>query len=501
MDVVYMVTSFFESKHILKQINHNFITLIPKNTCPKSEIDFRLISLCNVAYKIISKLLASRIKKLLPRIIDPSQTTFISRRLIQENIIISHEMIDSLKKTKDRDGDIAIKLDMSKDFDRVEWYFLIANLKSLGFCNGWCKMIEQCISTLSTSILLNGAPGKLYYPQRGLRQGDPLSPYLFILCMEALSRSLRTAEKPNLIHGFQVTKASPAVSHLFFADDCLIFIKDRIREANKLASIIDQFSKFSGQAGNFEKSSLAFRVPGMCSTSLFQAGGGVYPKKWLDIALPKALGGLNINRNDILNLALLTKLAWRMINQKDDLWVQIFACKYFVNVNPLNDMVVQHGFWDWRGICHGIEIVKKHYVWKIGDDESISIWKDSWIPKRNSPPPTDFYSTNTNKVSQLIDKENNQWNLEILNSLFDQDLVKEISSIRIPLTGKDRLRWEPSHNGIFTVKTAYRVILDETLRHQPTKNNLNINWKAFWNLKVPPRIQNFLWKPSFFHHD
>ncbi|XP_026428456.1 uncharacterized protein LOC113324354 [Papaver somniferum] len=124
-------------------------------------------------------------------------------------------------------------------------------------------MINQCISTESTFILLNDAPRKVYYPQIGLRQGDPLYPYLFILCMEGLSRGLIQAENVNLIHGFKANKHCHSISHLFFDDDCLIFIKARTKDVRNLATLINQSSKFSGQAVNFEKSALAFsnKVP------------------------------------------------------------------------------------------------------------------------------------------------------------------------------------------------------------------------------------------------
>lgn len=120
---------------MLKQLNHNFTALIPKINCPKSAADFRPISLCNVVYKIISKLLSSRLKPLLNRIISPNQTTFLSGRLITDNIVIAHELVDTMRKTRTQKGWMAVKLDMSKAFDRIEWSFLLGTLKKLGFCD------------------------------------------------------------------------------------------------------------------------------------------------------------------------------------------------------------------------------------------------------------------------------------------------------------------------------------------------------------------------------
>lgn len=120
VDIVKVVQSFFHSGHILKQMNHNFITLIPKNNFPKHAVDFRPISLCNTSYKVISKLLAARVKTILGKIITPFQTAFIAGRSITDNIVIAHELVDSMKKSKTKNGWMAMKLDMSKAFDRIE---------------------------------------------------------------------------------------------------------------------------------------------------------------------------------------------------------------------------------------------------------------------------------------------------------------------------------------------------------------------------------------------
>ncbi|XP_026377705.1 uncharacterized protein LOC113272003 [Papaver somniferum] len=120
------------------------------------------------------------------------------------------------------------------------------------------SLIPKCISTTNTSILLNGSPCTYFSPTRGLRQGDPLSPYLFILCMESFSRYLKHAEHSNLIHGLKVTKEAPSISHLLFADDCLLFTKSTHNESSNLMSLIRYFSSISGQMINFEKSACFF---------------------------------------------------------------------------------------------------------------------------------------------------------------------------------------------------------------------------------------------------
>lgn len=153
---------------------------------------------------------------------------------------------------------MGLKLDMSKAFDRVEWSFLRDILKDFGFSKHWYDLIHQCISTTSISIMLNGSSCKTYRPTRGLRKGDPLSPYLFILVMESFSRCLLHAENCQLRHGLKVTNEDPSISHLLFADDCLIFAKAFHSEVQNLLSLIKDFSLVSGQVINLQKSGCFF---------------------------------------------------------------------------------------------------------------------------------------------------------------------------------------------------------------------------------------------------
>lgn len=124
-------------------------------------------------------------------------------------------MVDTIRKTRTKKYLVAVKLDMSKAFDRIEWNFLIAILRKLGFHEDWCTMIYECIYTISYFVFLNGSPSKVFYPTRGLRHGDPLSPYLFIICMDWFFRMLLKVEQDNSLHSIKVTRTGPSVS-LFF---------------------------------------------------------------------------------------------------------------------------------------------------------------------------------------------------------------------------------------------------------------------------------------------
>ena len=120
-------------------------------------------------------------------------------------------------------GFMAMKLDMRKAYDLVEWSYLGKIMEKLDFCDRWVSLVLECITTVSCSILVNGEPKGDIRPSRGLRQGDPLSPYLFLLCSEGLNRMLQKAASNDTIRVFSLCKRGPKISHLFFADDTLLF--------------------------------------------------------------------------------------------------------------------------------------------------------------------------------------------------------------------------------------------------------------------------------------
>ena len=224
LDVFEAILSFLNSGTLLKSINHTFITLIPKVNSPKNVSEYRPISLCNVLYKILSKVIANRLKPILNSIVSEAQSAFTADMLITDNILIAFESLHHMKtQCLGREGFMALKLNMSKAYDRVEWKFLEKILLKMGFQASWVAMIMQCISTVSYSILVNREPKGFIQPTRGLRQGDSLSSFLFLFCAEGLNAILTKARTERDIRGFFICREGPKITHLFFVDDCLLF--------------------------------------------------------------------------------------------------------------------------------------------------------------------------------------------------------------------------------------------------------------------------------------
>jgi hypothetical protein len=239
--------------------NVTFICLIPKHKKPTSPVDYRPIALCNVMLKIITKTIANRIKTILPEVISPQQSAFLPGRLISDNTLIAFETFHYLKQNKNKTkGYVGMKLDMAKAYDRLEWGFIEATLNTMGFPSNLVNSIMKCVTSVSFSILVNGQPSPKFNPNRGIRQGDPLSPYLFILCADVFSRMITAKQDQSLINGIAIAQNAPKVSHLFFADDSLIFCKAQKEEASQLKAIFDEYQRVSGQLINMEKSEMTF---------------------------------------------------------------------------------------------------------------------------------------------------------------------------------------------------------------------------------------------------
>ena len=223
-DVTAAALDFLNSRIMVPEINYTHIVLIPKIKSPEKISDYRPISLCNVIYKIISKVLANRLKQILPHVISTSQSAFVPGRLITDNVLVAYETLHAMHcKKNGKKGSLALKLDVSKAYDRVEWSFLRGIMSKLGFPDAWVDRVMSCVTTPCFSVRINGKAYGNIVPTRGFRQGDPLSPYLFLLCAEGFTSLLTKVEEEGKLHGVSICRRAPSVSHLLFADDSLLF--------------------------------------------------------------------------------------------------------------------------------------------------------------------------------------------------------------------------------------------------------------------------------------
>ncbi|KAK2639288.1 hypothetical protein Ddye_027083 [Dipteronia dyeriana] len=217
---------FMEEIHrnglVVEELNKSFIVLIPKCINLKSMKDFRPISLVGALYKILAKVLANRKWKVINSVVGESQMAFVRNRQILDSLVITEEIIHQWKKS--REGGFLVKLDFEKAYDSLDHSFLDFMLKEMGFGWHWRKWVSCCISTPRLSVLVNGSPTRQFGIERGFRQGDPLSPFLFNVAVEGLSAVFKKAEAMDLMKGISFGGNVVHVTHLQFTDDTILYL-------------------------------------------------------------------------------------------------------------------------------------------------------------------------------------------------------------------------------------------------------------------------------------
>lgn len=238
------------------------LILIPKVKDPCQVGDYRPISVCNVLYKVISKILTSRLKPYIAGCISTSQSAFVPGREISESVILLREVLHSFKSSSYSNPDFCLKVDLSKAFDRMDWDYLEAILPLYGFPQKLRTWIMACVRSSEFSIILNGGGGGgSFKPSCGLRQGCSLSPYLFILGMDLLSRSLAQLVQGRLLQGVRMAPSCPPITDIVYADDLLLLGRAQTQEALQIKQALEAFSAVSGQQIGPAKSSIWFSRP------------------------------------------------------------------------------------------------------------------------------------------------------------------------------------------------------------------------------------------------
>ncbi|OMO52105.1 reverse transcriptase [Corchorus capsularis] len=371
-------------------------------------------------------------------------------RLIQDNIIISHEAFHALNNRRTgRRGFMALKLDLSKAYDRVNWSFLKLLLDKMGFCEFWTTRVMECITSTQFSIVLNGERGDSFTPERGLRQGDPLSPYLFILITEVLSQLITKVIASGDWQGFRINRRCPLLSHLLFADDCLLFSVADERNCDTILNVLTKFRNATGQVINFTKSAVFFSS----NTS---------------------------------------SECRRLI--RDQLGVQ--------DLQMDNKYLGLPTMWG-RGKKAALSFIADRIKSKIQG------WKSKLLSMagREVPDLPSFRITSTPSqigdpmvVKDLINFDRKCWKDNLLRMVFNQTEVNAVKKIPIGSESTpDRLIWHFTRDGNYSVKSRYRLLTSEAISfgnngQSSSSMQQSRTWRNLWNLKVAPKVKNFLWR-------
>ncbi|XP_030479107.1 uncharacterized protein LOC115696342 [Cannabis sativa] len=515
-------------------INETILVLIPKKKNPKLVCDFRPISLCNTLYKCISKVLANRIKNVLPSIISKNQSAFLKGRQIIDNILIANEIIHAIHSRRSgKLGWAAIKLDMEKAFDRVEWKFIHLMLAHVGFPPSFISLIMKCLSTITYRLSLNGKLSDPFHSTRGIRQGDPLSPYLFLLVAEGLSAAIRFHEVNGNFSGIKICRGAHSLSHLLFADDSMLFSPVSPRSSESLNAILLLYHQATGQLVNRDKSSILFSpntspdAQHSFRTSLHLAGEG-FVSKYLGV--PHCVGRVT---NSVFHY-LLQNVSSRMNTWNDKLFSRVGKETLIKAVVQASPSFAMSCFKIPKSICLKIQSLISKFWWGSSQTKKIH-WK-SWSAISVSK----FFGglgfktlyfhnqallakqawriwTDPDSLLHSILKARYFKNSDFLHApnvtIFPSlgkvffggvNCSKKVDHIlQIPLdpTLVDSLIWGSHPSGLITVKSAYHLASSAAISAFSSSSNPNPFqqwWKTLWTLPIPPKIKHFTWKA--FHH-
>ncbi|GJX44795.1 RNA-directed DNA polymerase, eukaryota, reverse transcriptase zinc-binding domain protein [Tanacetum coccineum] len=435
-DILAYIRHFHATSLIPNGCNSSFITLVPKNANPLVVNDYRPISLIDAQYKIIAKVLANRLSCVLDSIISFKQSAFVKNRQILDGPLMANEIIPWYKQKKK--NLMIFKIDFTKAFDSVSWDFLDRVMDFMQFGSTWRTWIRGCLFSSKYSVLINGSPTTEFPIRRGLRQGDPLSPFLFILVIEGLHVAIEDAIQAGFFQGAHID--SLHILHLFFADDVLILGEWSRHNIQGIVHILQCFQKVSGLTINLTKSNL-FRVgiqfadvqnlatvtgcqalnfpftylglPINCNMSRCKGRDSIIEKftrmlskwkanllsiggrstlitlvlgtlAWNSVLASKPKGGLGVSSLLALNLALIQKWRWRYVNNPDSLWVKLIN-QIHGSMDMYPDCTVQDKWnsgwiWTWsRSINGGATKAQLDDVSSLLGNSFLTDKDDSWI--------------------------------------------------------------------------------------------------------------------------
>ncbi|XP_022019374.1 uncharacterized protein LOC110944750 [Helianthus annuus] len=381
-DVSKAIMDFFSYGKLLRELNNTLIVLIPKKPTPSSVTDYRPIACCNVLYKCISKIIADRLKNYLNQVVSINQSAFVPGRKISDNILLTQELMHNYHRNIGPPR-CAFKVDIQKAYDTVDWRFLKHVLIGFGFHSKMIDWIMICVSTPTYSICVNGETHGYFKGKRGLRQGDPLSPYLFTLVMEILTRILNRAAQLDSSFRFHNKCEKQKIINLCFADDLFLFARGDIRSAKCIVESLTRFSSMSGLLPNTQKSTAFFcNVSSHVKDAILEVlpfEEGLLPVKYLGV--PLISSSLRIKDCRVL----LERLDQRIMNWKNKMLS--FAGRLQLILSVLSSM---HIYWASAFILparvvNEIEAKMRNFLWaqegSFHRGKAKVSWKAICVPK------------------------------------------------------------------------------------------------------------------------
>ncbi|XP_074277008.1 uncharacterized protein LOC141600665 [Silene latifolia] len=466
-EVTKAVLSILNSGRVLRELNRTFITLIPKTDNPGGVSDYRPISLCNVFMRIVSKCITNRVAKVMGSLVSEAQNAFIPGRHISDNILLAHKTIHRiLSHKKGKYGRCVFKADMSKAYDRIKWDFLEAVLIRFGFPQRLVHLIMNYVTTVSYKVLFNGSPLPRFQPRCGLRQGDPLSPYLFILCMEVLGGQIEFAKE------------------------------DKGQAAVNLKRIMDDYCDASGQKLNLDKSGILFspsttltKVQEIISVLRLRSTNGIGKYLGIPAEFQESKKGIFYYLLDYVTTRISS-------------WNGIFLSpagnrpKYGVGYS-----------WGVKSIIYGMELILENIGWKPGLESCLNVWNAKWV-NGATPEPKDrfldfaFLFLGSLQVCELWNRDLT-WNAPLVRAFFKENDAEWIMATTLCKSWKyNEVFWPLTNDEVYSVKSGYGIAFMEHFEKRGTikdKSRITMTGRGFcksrlWSLPGPNLWKILIWK-------
>ncbi|GAU22005.1 hypothetical protein TSUD_111440, partial [Trifolium subterraneum] len=461
-DIFSAASIWLERGYFPTSLNETNICLIPKCDNPTSMKDLRPISLCNVLYKMISKVLANRLKCCLDKCVSQEQSAFVEGRSILDNALIATEVIHALKrKTKGRRGELALKIDISKAYDKVDWGFLRGVMTKMGFTEVWIRWVMMCVSSVNYSVLMNSERVGPISPGRGLRQASGQEVNLVKLEV-FISRNMSQAAKEDLSRILGVKLVLGTGIYL------------------GLPSMV-------GRSKEIMIKSVLQEIPSYVMSIHWLA--------WERPACPKAHGGLGFRNFEAFNKAMVAKQVWNIVQNPSSLVARLIKARYFPRSSLFEAPLGYNPSFSWRSMWQARQILSLGCRWRIGSGVNIRVMHDPWLRGSAnrwvpSPQPAGVYQLS---VRDLLHENYKAWNIVKVRNLFSKDVAEKI--LETPLVSsvrEDKVVWEEERNWCYSVKSGYKLAMRYIIGSD--KYHVMGNWNGIWKAQAPHKARHLLWR-------
>ncbi|XP_057451810.1 uncharacterized protein LOC130743585 [Lotus japonicus] len=444
-DVYGVVCNAFDSSTVDEKLLETLIVLIPKVDNPTSIKEFRPISLCNVTYKLITKFIVARIRPFLNKLIGPMENSFIPGRGTMDNAFLAQEIIHYMNSSRARNGSLAFKIDLETAYDSVSWSFLEDILHWFGFPNGLINLIMRCVSASTLSILWNGSRLPSFHPGRGLRQGDPMSPYHFVLCMERLSVRIDHLVNINKSKAITSLGVRPEVCEEIRAIAPIPFVRD-----------LGTYLGFTLSSGRASRSKFNFLLENIQRKL----------ESW---------------KTNLLNVAGRACLARSVIATIPTYVMQgrsILEEKVRLNASPV-----------WKGILKARDKLKGGYRFRLGNGNT-SVWFKDWSGEGPLALQVPFVHISDSAMRLLDLVVNGEWTLQRCSTMMSEQVLALFNKVlpKCIQDEEDRWCWDPGNPDYYSSKEGYTWLRDTNQPSIPAAD-----WGWIWKIKVPEKVKVFLW--------